>query len=90
MVPLPIWIKRGEQVLLHKSKTYLKVNWLFYFLKPALSSFRLVQWKVYSVPFIAATPKAQGIPCQKQTKKIRGLGPRANYIDLATASCRRS
>jgi hypothetical protein len=26
----------------------------------------------------------------KQTKKLRGLSPRANYTDRATAACRRS
>jgi hypothetical protein len=34
-------------------------------------------------------PAVNNVPKQKQ-KKLRGLSPRANYTDLAIATCRRS
>jgi hypothetical protein len=35
-------------------------------------------------------PLKEQISIKKQRNKLRGLSPRANYIDRATAACRKS
>jgi hypothetical protein len=47
-------------------------------------------WKIHPTILVGKPEAKKLIGRRKQTNKLHGLSPRANYTDRATAACRRS